>query len=691
CAPSQPATTAPSAAPVAATAAPVEATAAPAASPAATAPASSPAAPEATNVATAAPAAGGAETDYTEPGGRFSVPVPTNWQTEQRDGFVVLSDPDRLITAYALAVEEGDPEAALAAAWKLVDPATERAPADVQTPPPANGVERVVTATYEGAPDRVVIGRGKLYQGITYVLLVDADAAAFARRQAQMQIIESGYTIAAIPVVDLRGVRPAPVDEAVTSELAAFTERVRTQFRVPGVALAVVQDGRVVYSAGFGVRNAATGAPITPQTRMMIGSTGKSMTTMMMATLVDDGTMDWDTPAQQILPSFAVRDPELSKRITVRNLVCACTGVPRRDFELIFNAQDQSAEDIIASLASFEFFTGFGEAFQYSNQMVATGGYLATVADGRAPGNLLEDYGAVLKARVLDPIGMPNTTLSFAEVEAGDNYAVPHSPDLAPDAAYLPRPLRLEEVLKAGAPAGVHWSTAEDMANYLITELNRGVGPGGNRVVSAENLEETWRPQVPVDATTQYGLGWFVGSYKQQPLIHHGGNTLGFTSDFAFLPDAGLGIVVLANGSNTNTMNEAIRTRLFELVFDQPAEVEAAATFALQQDDARVAQLAGQLADAPDAAALASLAGRYTSDALGEVTVAPGEGGLVLDAGEFQTLLKPLRTPDAPPNAFLMAGPPLPGIRFLFTTDTAGTPSLVMEVPPEPYTFTRAE
>ena len=102
-----------------------------------------------------------------------------------------------------------------------------------------------------------------------------------------------------------------------------------------------------------------------------------------------------------------------------------------------------------------------------------------------------------------------------------------------------------------------------------LLQIAHGVAPDGTRVVSAENLERTWQPQVPVDANISYGLGWFVDSYKDQPMLHHGGNTLGFTSDLAFLPEAGIGIVVLTNGQGTNLFNEAVRYRFLELVFEQ--------------------------------------------------------------------------------------------------------------------------
>ena len=116
---------------------------------------------------------------------------------------------------------------------------------------------------------------------------------------------------------------------------------------------------------------------------MLIGSTTKTMTTLLMAQMVDEGVMTWDTLVTEVLPSFAVADPAITEAITMENLVCACTGVPRRDLELVFNSDELSAEEVVESLETFRFFTDFGEAFQYSNQMVATAGYLTALVRAR--------------------------------------------------------------------------------------------------------------------------------------------------------------------------------------------------------------------------------------------------------------------------------------------------------------------
>ncbi|HYF63505.1 MAG TPA: serine hydrolase domain-containing protein, partial [Herpetosiphonaceae bacterium] len=368
----------------------------------------------------------------------------------------------------------------------------------------------------------------------------------------------------------------------------------------------------------------------------------------------------------------------------------ACTGVPRRDLEFILNANELSAEDTVASLATFEFFTDFGEAFQYSNQMVATGGYAAGVAAGGQPGDLAAGYGAALQERVLDPIGMDNTTLSFETVLAGGNHAVPHALDLFSAGGYRTIPLTIERVLLPVAPAGTHWSTVNDMARYMVTELGQGVAPGGARVVSAANLKETWEPQIPVDATTSYGLGWLVGDYKGLPLIHHGGNTLGFTSDFAFLPESGLGVIVMTNAGGSNHFNESVRTRLFELVFDQEPEAAQKFDFALQQIDRQMAELGGKLGAPFDAAALEPFAGSYVHPELGGLVLALAEDGLTADFGEFGAALKPMNAEGGEQNAFLMTDGPLAGTTVRLQRVGADQPEVVFEGAATNYTFERA-
>lgn len=632
-----------------------------------------------------------AETDeedierYTSPDGLFSVPVPTNWTVDEQEGYITLKAPEGELRAYLLALPGEDVQTAIDAAWEIVDPAFAGEVENTLNPPPSDGLEAITLVNYKLSEDEIFTqALGARYNNVIYVQIYQGDIPTIQRRNAQVQIIATGFKITDLEEDDLTGVTALPLTDEMLAELEAYILEKMAQLEIPGAAVAVVQDGKIVYAEGFGTRGQESADPITPDTQFMIGSTGKTMTTMLLATLVDAGLISWDTPVVEILPQFAVADAALTETLTVRNLVCACTGVPRRDLEFMFNANRLSAEDVVEDLKSYEFFTDFGEAFQYSNQMVATGGYAAGAVDGGSWGNLAEAYAQSLQQRVLDPIGMQNTTLAFDEVIAGDNYAMPHGSNLLGD--LYPIPLEMEKLLVPVAPAGAHWSTVNDMARYLITELNEGVAPDGSRVVSAENLGETWQPQVSISADSSYGLGWIVDEYKGVPVFHHGGNTFGFTSDLAFLPDAGLGISVLTNGRATNLFNEAIRVRLLELVYAQEAEFDTQVNFAVETAETSLAELVANLDDV-DPAAVELFLGTYDEPALGEISLRLEEETLVLDAGDFQSTLRASVGEDAKENEYVLFDMPLAGLPVKFAMDETGAPTVVLGLGAVEYTF----
>ena len=623
---------------------------------------------------------------YEDPSGLYTVPIPTNWQVEEKDGYALFTDPDGSINVYVTAVQSEDSAGAIADAWKKVDPTFDVAIDDTQTPPPSDGLEEIVVVNYDTPQDRVAQGFAQKYQGTIYVLLIDGATDVVAKRNSQIGIIASGFKITALEESNLADATPKPFDDAVKADLEDFITANLGPSKVPGAVVVVVQDGKVVYEGAFGVKELGKDDPMTIDTSMKIGSTGKSLTTMMMGVLVDESKMTWDTPAQEILPAFAVKDPELSKTITMRNLVCACTGVPRRDSELIFNASSLTAEDIIASLASFEFFTDFGEAFQYSNQMVGTGGYLAAMAGGAKEGDLFNGYQQVLQEKVLGPIGMNDTTISLEVVKERGNYATPHGYAISGERVAMN--VEIEELLSPIAPAGSHWSTAPDMARYMMTELSKGVSPDGTRVISEENLLETWTPQVPVSDTENYGLGWFVGEYKGIQFINHGGNTLGFTSSFGFLPDKNLGVLVLTNAQASNSFNESVGARVFELLFGQPSEVQANLDFGYAQEKKALAEIQADRVEL-DVEAVTPFVGTYSNAALGDITLSREGDMLMMDADEFKSALvaytldnKIVYAPSDPP----LATGAERGFEFKMDGDA---PVIELSSPPDVYTFTK--
>jgi CubicO group peptidase (beta-lactamase class C family) len=435
---------------------------------------------------------------------------------------------------------------------------------------------------------------------------------------------------------------------------------------IPGAAVAVVQDGQVVHLAGYGVADENTGVPVDANTRFRTASVGKSMTTAFIATQVDRGRMSWDQPMTDFLPSFALADPADTARMTVERSVCHCSSVQRTDDVLAFEGGEDTPGDVIARLANVSPSTPFGQVFGYSNQLVATGGWAATIAAGGSPFRLQSGYRREIEQYVFDPAGMEATTLSPSRVAIEGNVASSHAIDLEAPGFKALDPSS-ERLLSAIGPAGDHWSTAPDLARYLQMQLDDGRAADGTQVVSTENLYRTWTPQIPVDGDTAYALGWFVDDYYGEPLVHHGGNAAGFTTEVAFMPDHDLGIVVLTNGQGANDLTVGIRDFVIEGLFDLPAVSQDS----VARYTTTLAEVRPQFEPVVDPSVVAPFLRTFTSPELGDVTISVNdEGAVFADTG---TAVSELKQPvGAEPNALVGSG-------FTLTTDDAGTPTLTID------------
>jgi CubicO group peptidase (beta-lactamase class C family) len=503
-------------------------------------------------------------------------------------------------------------------------------------------------------------------------------------------------TPAAAALPDLNGVAPLPLTGERLATFEAYIATKLAEIGVPGAAVAVVQRGEVTFLQGFGVRELGTSEPVTADMMLRIGSVTKSFSSLLAATLVDAGRLTWETPLIDLLPDFAVADPELTSRLTMADAFCACTGLPRRDWQVVLNAQALTPELVIEGAATLPLTAPYGEQFQYNNQMVAAGGYAAGVADGGSPDALNRAYANALRARVLDPIGMTRSTLDLGEVLASGEYAVPHGAGIT--GAVQPLPLQEDDAwILAVEPTGGLWSTAREMARYVQTELQHGVSPDGGRVVSAENLARTWQPGVALAAAApgtppalatfgeHYALGWFTGDYFGQRLVWHNGATLGFHSLVTMLPDAELGAVVLTNAtvSFAGDFTKTVQMRLLELLYDLPATIDAA----LASGPAAIAeareQLLAQLGQV-DPSVVAPFLGRFRNPVVGELTLALQEGKLVFDIGSLSSELQTHLDADGALIDYLFVDPPLgsfpPEFSVTLTQNAGGQPEPVLTV-----------
>jgi len=327
---------------------------------------------------------------------------------------------------------------------------------------------------------------------------------------------------------------------------ATFAEATLKEWAVPGAAVVVVKDGAVVLSRGFGLRDVARGLGVTGRTLFAIGSSTKAFTTLILASLVDEGRLEWDTPVRAYLPSFTLYDPLATERMTPRDLVTHRSGLPAHD--LMWYNSPLSRGEFVDRLRYLQPSQDFRAAWQYQNLTFITAGYLIE----RVTGHTWEE---LVTERIFQPLGMERSNLSVDKSRQDPDHALPYQ---GVDGQPVEIPFRNVDML---GPAGSINSSADDMARWLLPHLGDG-RHGDRRIVSAGQLAQLHAPQM-VMATgdkvpthykeaphSSYGLGWFVQPYRGRSMIHHGGNVDGFSAMAALLPTENIGVAVLSNGND---------------------------------------------------------------------------------------------------------------------------------------------
>jgi CubicO group peptidase (beta-lactamase class C family) len=605
--------------------------------------------------------------------------APPGWHVEYHSDRVTLTDPDQAIRVTIIPNAGADAATAIAAAWRLVEPGFTLAPGAPEDVPDSDDDDWDAVTTIEYQPptsqQRSVFARWRRSGAHRFVVLVDGDRVAVDRRATDISVLEGSLHVPGMREQSLGARRPLDAHQ-----LDAFVQRALAALDVPGAAIAVIDDGKVVYERTLGVRALGDPAPITADTRFLIGSITKPMSTLMEAALVDSGVVGWETPVISVLPWFAVGDPDLTRTLRLWHMSCACTGMPDDDLVDLFEWDGVTPEMRLAEMKAMKPTTKLGETFQYSNLMVAAGGFIA--AHAFAPERpLAQAYAAAMQAKVFGPIGMTSTTLDYATVANG-NHAVPHA--LAIDGSTRALPLAIERGVEPIAPAGAVWTTLRDMERYVSTELGDGVTPEGARVVSEANMRERLRMRVRSSATDWYALGIGVGTYSGTRMIAHDGGSHGFGTTMFTLPDEHLGIIIFTNVRNGGLQEElpfnaAVTRRIVELAF-------TGATPLADRKLAYYAKLRWQkrpYMPSPEKSWVAALIGTYRDPVLGAVVIRATEGGADLDAGEWHVAIDRTVEPDGTVKLVVL-DPPFAGSAWVVA------PGPVLVIPGYPaYRFAR--
>jgi CubicO group peptidase (beta-lactamase class C family) len=450
-----------------------------------------------------------------------------------------------------------------------------------------------------------------------------------------------------------------PADNRALDELAAYIDAARVQWGVPGLAVTIVKDDRVVMTRGFGVREAGKAAPVDEHTIFALSSMGKAFAAAAVASLVDQDVIGWDDPIVTHLPWFQTSDPWVTRQVTVRDLLAHKSGMG----DEIWGATSATRETLARRARHMSQVAGFRADYNYSNVGITVAGLAAAAAAG-------VDWHTLMNQSVLGPLNMTSSTTDlstlWAQTDIAPCYlcALDHPVGIEQsrhDNIVMPHEWRAGEVRPIAwrtvdniAPAGSINSNAVDMAKWLRMQLGRGIYDG-RRILSENVVREMHTPQnvirpgqLPVGATLveaedrfhfwAYGLGWRMNDFRGRKMVWHTGGITGFSSIMALLPDANVGVSVLTNcwRSSPELLVYAIVLRIFDEYLgaephDWSTELLARSEEQRAMQEAMLDQLkASFIQDTSPTLPLDAYTGRYGHPAHDEIALESRDGELIL-------------------------------------------------------------
>ncbi len=619
---------------------------------------------------TCAPVAAYAQTVAADTPGKLASGVqyvqPKDWTASKQGPALIFTSPEgdlRIVLAdIGTAADARD---AVAKAWAVFRPDGAPTLRTSTSAPAGDGWEERVSFAYETLPsERASRSASALRKGTAWtVLVVDGSAGTAAKRSAAMSVVAQGLHPAGFQNETFAGKVAHRLTPERVKLLTDFVEKSRQELEVPGVGFALIDNGKIVWQGGFGVRALGSPEKVDEHTKFMIASNTKGMTTLLLSVLADEGKLRWDEKVVDLYPQFRLGNDEVTQSVLVRHLVCACTGLPRKDYGFILADKGAPASATFTQLATTMPTSKFGDLFQYSNQMASAAGYVA--------GHILYPkmelgaaYDRAMTEKIFKPLGMKDSTFDYATGMAG-NWAAPHGLDvdgrvvkMSNDFNWAPYPYR---------PAGAAFSTTADMIRYVQLELGKGVTPEGKRVVSEANLVERRKKGVQVGPDSWYGMGLFQRDASGVQVVTHGGTLLGYHSNWYALPESGVGLVILTNADPGAQMFGPVLRRLLEVLYDGQPEAARDITAAATRIKAQAKAKRERLTYPGDAAILGNLAGHYSDPSVGQITISDKSGQKWIKAGFVEGPIATRKNADGT-LSILSAGPGNIGVDALVGT-----------------------
>lgn len=399
-----------------------------------------------------------------------------------------------------------------------------------------------------------------------------------------MAMAMAGMTASSVTLAAETAALPAGMQQ-----FDAQMERVRKQFDVPGIAVAIVKDGQIVLERGYGVRELGKPAPVQADTLFAIASNTKAFTAASLSILADEGKLSLDDRVIEHLPWFRMSDPYVTNEMRVRDLLAHRSGLSLGAGDLLYwPTTSYTTEEVVQRLAKVPLKGGFRDRYAYDNILYAVAQKVIEQVSGQS-------YAAFLQQRIFTPVGMAGTRFNADHLQPGDTAAVGH-------AKYDFSKLRTVAPLtwSNNSGAGGVYSSAHDMALWMNVQLAGGTLADGTPLFSAKRQREMWsmitpinvpEPAVPELAAARpnfagYGEGWSLSDYRGHRLVWHTGGWPGMVSRLTLVPEQKLGVVVLTNQEVGAAFN-AVTLQVLDAFLQLPAtDWTAAYAKAVEKADA---------------------------------------------------------------------------------------------------------
>ncbi len=420
------------------------------------------------------------------------------------------------------------------------------------------------------------------------------------------------------------------------SQLETYCVESMKDWKIPGMAVAIVKDGKIAMAKGFGVKEFSKPEKVDEMTLFAIASNTKAFAAATLAILVDEGKIKWDDRVRDYLPYFKLYDPYVTEEMRINDLLCHRCGLGTFSGDLLWYETPYTTEDVIKRAQYLKPTFGFRSGYGYSNIMFMAAGEVVAAATGKKWKDFVEE-------RIFNSLRMQATHVGTSELKKYSNVATPHY--VTPDGETMTIPYTSSDTMSS---AGGINSNVFEMAQWITMLLNNGTF-NDSRILSEDRIEEMWASHtvIPVSRSGKelfptthfrcYGLGWGLADYRGHKIVTHSGGLDGMISRVAMVPEIKLGLVVLTN--SMNSLPSALMYRIIDAYLgvtpkDWSHIFLKRSEQGIERDKKRIAEIketAAQTKTAYPELNLEDYVGRYGGPMYGDATVALEKGALVLN------------------------------------------------------------